>query len=81
MEIASSAAGTLQYLVLLSARHACGTSGSLARELLKFDARKRVGESRVGWQVIALSVGCILEGFFEMQENQADVGRASCYGG
>ena len=64
MKIASSATGTWQDLVLLSARHACGTGGSLAREVLEFDARKREGESRVGWRVNVLPVACILEGLF-----------------
>ena len=40
MELTSSATGTWQDLVLLSAWHTCGAGGSLAREVLKFDARK-----------------------------------------
>ena len=78
MELTSSATGTWQDLVLLSAWHTCGAGGSLAREVLKFDARKRERESQVGWQVIVLPSHEFWKVFFEKQENQDDVGRASC---
>ena len=52
-----------------------------SREVLELETRKSERESVVGWQVVILPIAGVLEGLFEMQGGQDDVGHANCWEG